>query len=113
MAIGRRIGVLHGAGAPTLVPDSERPGAPCAGVDERERRSARCADPNEIDRLHRALAEVTPKNHPRTCDQPRGSGTRCVAGARVDAAASNGGCRLSPDQGQGANGAAFARTPAP
>jgi phosphoribosyl-ATP pyrophosphohydrolase len=78
MTIGRGTGALHGASVPTLVPDSDRSGASRAGFDGNGRRSGRSVDPNEIDRLHRALDEVTPENHPRTA-RLLASSTRKVA----------------------------------
>jgi phosphoribosyl-ATP pyrophosphohydrolase len=77
MTIGRGTGARHGAGAPTLVPDSERSGA-CAGFNGRERRSGRSVGPNEIDCLHHALGKVAAENHPRTA-KLLASSTRKVA----------------------------------
>jgi phosphoribosyl-ATP pyrophosphohydrolase len=77
MTISRGTRAPHGADVSSLVPNPERAGA-TPPVCERERRSARSANSNEIDRLHRSLGEVTPENHPRTA-KLLASSTRKVA----------------------------------
>jgi phosphoribosyl-ATP pyrophosphohydrolase len=77
MTISRGTRAPHGADVSSLVPSSERSGA-TRPVCERERSSARSANSNEIDRLHRSLGEVTPGSHPRTA-KLLASSTRKVA----------------------------------
>ena len=65
MTLGRVTDALGVANDPALVPDTERSGASSDGFLGRTKYAPRSAD-NEIDRLHRALGEVTAQNHPRT-----------------------------------------------
>jgi phosphoribosyl-ATP pyrophosphohydrolase len=69
-ARGKRVRPHHA----DLVRDSASPAAPApySAIE------MQCIQPNELDRLHRSLSEVTPENHPRTA-RLLASSTRKIA----------------------------------